>query len=116
MLGQQNAFILETDHKPLLPIMNDKDLNQCPPRLQRLKICLARFNYQVQYVPGKELLVENALSRAPVENTTEATAEEVELYVSAVSLAGIPVSDVLFDDIRHATEEDTIIHIIAVYT
>ena len=30
----------------------------------------------------------------------------MELYVSAVSIEGIPVSDVLFDDIRHATEED----------
>ena len=56
MLGQQNP-------QTTAAMMNAKDLNQCPPRLQRLKIRLARFNYQEQYVPGKELLVADALSR-----------------------------------------------------
>ena len=87
LLGQQNAFILQTDHKALLPIMNAKDLNKCPPRLQRLKIRLARFNYQVQYVLGKELLVADAVSRTPVENTTEETAEEVHGIICQCSVA-----------------------------
>ena len=100
------AFILETDHKPLLPIMNGKDINQCPPRLQRLKIRLTRFHYHVQYVPRKDLTVADALSRCPMGNTGNNMANNIETYISAVTLAGIPASDALLADIRQATEKD----------
>ena len=106
LLGCDEPFTIETDHKPLLPIMNAEDLDQCPLRLQRLKIRLARLYFQVRYVPGKELLVADALSRSPVEKLDEGMAEEMETYVKAISMAGIPVSDVLFEEIRQATQAD----------
>ena len=52
LLGCDEPFTIETDHKPLLPIMNAKDLNQFPPRLQRLKIRLAR-NFRLSRHSGK---------------------------------------------------------------
>lgn len=104
LLGQSRPFIIETDHKPVVVIMNTHDLEQCPPRLQRLKRSMARFYCRVVFVPGKDLLVADTLSRAPVD--TDGSGErvqEMDQYVSVVALAGLPVSDVLFEDIRQAT-------------
>jgi hypothetical protein len=53
LLGKTRAFIIETDHKPLRTIMNSQPLDQCPPRLQRLKMYMMLFYAEVVYVPGK---------------------------------------------------------------
>ncbi|PIK41291.1 hypothetical protein BSL78_21853 [Apostichopus japonicus] len=58
-------FKIETDHKPLVSLLGLKDLNQLPPRIQRFRIRLMRYNYDISHIPGKELVVPDALSRAP---------------------------------------------------
>lgn len=115
LLGQTSPFIVETDHKPLLSIMNIQDWSQCPPRLQRLKIRLARFFYTVVYVPGKELLVADALSRAPTEDENFAGHADLDYYVQAVMLPGLPVSDVLFTRLRQATRDDSQLSVLLRY-
>ena len=37
LIGKTQPFVIETDHKPLQTIINTQPLDQCPPRLQRLK-------------------------------------------------------------------------------
>ena len=41
--AQQEAFHVETDHKPLVSFMGSKNLNEMPPRIQRLRMRLLRF-------------------------------------------------------------------------
>ena len=65
---REKLFQVETDHKPLLAIINQQHLDQCPPSLQRLKFRMIQDHYDVVYVTGKRLTVEDALSRAPIEN------------------------------------------------
>lgn len=50
-------FKLETDHKQLVPIFTSKSLDDLTFRLQRLKMRMMRYRYEVPYVPSKELLV-----------------------------------------------------------
>ena len=57
---------LETDHKPLVPLLGRTHLDCLPPRILRFRLRLMRFSYSICHVPGKELYTADALSRAPL--------------------------------------------------
>lgn len=59
------TFSIETDHKPLVPLLNTKCLNTLPPPVLRFRLRLARFDYTVSHVPGKLMYTADTLSRAP---------------------------------------------------
>ena len=61
-----NRFTVETDHKPLIAIFK-KTLNSCPPRLQRILLSLQNYDLNVIYKPGKDLVIADSLSRAPLQ-------------------------------------------------
>ena len=67
--------LIETDHKPLIPLLGSKHLDDLPPRILRFRLRLARVDYSIVHVPGKLLYTADALSRAP-RSTTE---NDVEL-------------------------------------
>ena len=104
-------FKLLTDHKPLVPLINGSDLNAVPIRCQRLLMRMMRYNPKAQHVPGKELVVADALSRHPLPNPDEEdkrTEEEVGVYVNEVTRCW-PVSDVRLDEIREVAGQDVAI-------
>ena len=57
---------LETDHKPLVPLLGKTNLDCLPPRVLRFRIRLMRFSYTITHIPGKQLYTADTLSRAPV--------------------------------------------------
>ncbi len=59
---------IETDHKPLVPILSTKNLDNLPPRVLRFRLRMGRFDYSISHVPGKLLYTTDALSRAPVDD------------------------------------------------
>ena len=61
-----DSFTVQTDHKPLAPLINNKDLNMVPLRCKRLLMRLMRYNPTAEYVPGKTLTVADTLSRQPL--------------------------------------------------
>ena len=40
---------LETDHKPLVPLLNNKHLDSLPPRILRFRLRLMRFDYHSRH-------------------------------------------------------------------
>lgn len=54
---------IETDHKPLVSIIN-KPLVNAPPRLQRMLLRLQPYTFKLVYKPGKYLYIADTLSRA----------------------------------------------------
>ena len=86
-----SKLTLETDHRPLVPLLNSTELCKMPPRIQRLRLRLMRFAPLVQYVPGKLQTTADALSRAPVESP----ATEDDLFVAEVEAFASRVVNIL---------------------
>ena len=71
---------VQTGHKPLEALFK-KTLFQAPQRLQRMMLRLQRYDLQVKYEPGKNLLIADTLSRAPEESTETAANTKDEFEV-----------------------------------
>lgn len=66
-------FTIRTDHRPLVWLNNMKEPNS---KLQRWKIKLNEFDFQVEYIKGKENVVADGLSRITHEGMGNAKIEE----------------------------------------
>ena len=81
-------FCIETDHKPLVPLLSSTHLDNLPPRVLRFRLRLMRFDYSIVHVPGKLLYTADTLSRAPTtlpDADSNALQDEVEGFVSNVT-------------------------------
>ena len=104
-------FTIETDHKPLVPILNYKPLIEMSPRIQSLRMKLLRFKFKATHVPGTELKDADTFSRAPVSVPTqedEIGEQQISAHVNAV-LSQFPATEKRIQEIKHATTEDTIL-------
>ena len=45
-------FKIETDHKPLIPLLSSKKLDEMPIRVQRFRLHLMHYGYSINHVPG----------------------------------------------------------------
>ena len=54
-----------TDHKPLILLMK-RPIHEAPVRIQRLLLCLQRYNIELIFKLGKNHFIPDALSRAYV--------------------------------------------------
>ena len=52
-------FMIETDHKPLVPMLSTKRL-ELPVRIQRFRMRMMRFQFSITHVPGKALTTADA--------------------------------------------------------
>ena len=64
LAGRQ--FQVETDHKPLISVLGDKEIAKLPIRIQRFRLRMMSYSYQIRYTPGEKLVLADALSRAPL--------------------------------------------------
>ena len=80
-----STFKLLTDHKPLVPMINQRDLDNTPLLCQRLLMRLMRFNPLAEHVPGRLMVVAVTLSRSPLKFEEEPdTVEDVQAFVDLV--------------------------------
>ena len=99
-------FLIESDHKPLIPLLNAKNLDHLPPRILRFRLRMARFNYTVSHVPGKLLTTADALSRAPSPLCDNQLQEEVEWFVDTV-VAALPAGEHRLKQYKDAQDDDS---------
>ena len=120
-LQGMQKFEVATDHRPLVPILNGKSLQDITnPRLQRLRECLAAYNLEAIWRQGKLHAIADALSRYPVEEpTAEDKAEEQQVscqisgmvirMVTSVDEDGTllsPFEDMTLSAVRAASKHD----------
>ena len=101
-------FEIETDHKPLVPILNTKNLDKLPPRVVRFRLRLARFDYIVCHVPGKLLYTADALSRAPLNDVVDAVwlGKEADFFADQV-VTSLPASAKRLREYKEGQDADT---------
>jgi len=63
---RRKKFLIETDHKSLIPLLRHKLLDNLPPRVLCFRLRLMRFDYSIEHTPGKFLYTADALSRSPL--------------------------------------------------
>ena len=87
-------YHLETDHKPLVPLLSTKDWDDITPRIQRFKMRLMRYRFTISHVPGKLLVTADTLSRQPLKtkNTNTDLENDTKAYVNLV-MDYLPASD-----------------------
>eukprot|EP00731_Ephydatia_muelleri_P013230 Em0007g540a len=103
-------FQIETDHKPLVPLLGSKNLEDLPLRVQRFRLRLMRFKYTISHIPGKELVIADTLSRAPSNEVYQEEKEfraEIQAYVDLV-VRNIPTSEPKMLEIKQAQQKDEI--------
>lgn len=52
LLGMEH-FRVETDHKPLVPLLSTKSLDELPLRIQRFRMRLMKYHFKISHTPGK---------------------------------------------------------------
>ena len=60
-------FNVETDHKPLIPLLSTKLIDALPVHIQRFRMILMRFDFAIAHVPCKLMYTADSLSRSPQE-------------------------------------------------
>lgn len=78
---------METDHKPLVSLLQAKNLDELSPRLQHMRMRLMHYDFEVFHSPGKEIVTADFLNRAPTQvnfiQKSDLT-KEIETHVGAV--------------------------------
>ena len=104
-----SKFEIETDHKPLVPLLSSKHLNDLPPRVLRFRLRMAKFNYNISHVPGKLLYVADTLSRDPVPHQDpDSQQEEVEAFVNSVTTMSLPATKKQLETYSQSQEQDPV--------
>ena len=99
-------FMIETDHKPLVPLLGMKNLDSLPPRVLRFRLRLDRFSYSIVHVPGKLIYTADTLSRSPLKSDISELQEIGEIFIDAC-VAHLPASNTRLDEYRKAQVADS---------
>lgn len=95
-------FTVVTDHRPLVGLFG-KDMGDISnPRLQRLREKVAGYTFQVEWTAGKDHLIADALSRAPVFPPEEEMGEDESVNVCFLTKR----EDPMLEPIIHAARCD----------
>ena len=108
LVGTALNFHIEPDHKPFVPLLTSKRLDERPLRVRRFQMRLMRFYYTVSHVPGKDLTIADT-SRAPQAQATgkdNILCREVNTYVCMVveNLPATEKESEKFKPVRRKTE------------
>ena len=105
------TFLVINDHKPLKTILM-KPLLKVPPRIQRFLLRLQRYDFQIEYAPGKTVVVADTLSRAFLPNNSPAiTEDEMKCHIHVV-MQHLPMSPKKMMQYQQETKNDEVLNII----
>lgn len=103
-----DSFTLQSDHKPLIPLINSKYLDAVLMKCQRLLLRMMWYNYTAEYVPGKQLVIVDTLYRHTLNTALReitGLTSELDAYEEAVWEAW-PITPSELDIVKQQTLQD----------
>lgn len=97
---------VQSDHKPLEPILT-KPIGKAPARLQRMLLQIQKYDIQVRYTPGKDMLIADTLSRAVAPTTTHDEGDLGDDKVIYAVTTQEPLEGAIMQQLRAAMDSDT---------
>lgn len=96
--------LVKTDHRPLVSICN-KEFYKISNRIQRLKLKLLKYNFDIEYLPGKYMYIADLLSRnyIKINDNKPMTATVVHCLSTTV-----PMSDERQKELQNAIKTDQV--------
>lgn len=80
-------FLVQTDHKPLLGIVN-KPVNKIPSgKLQRMKMKLWKYKIKLEYLPGSRMFIADLLSRDYIKDEETDTIAGLDGLVHSINVS-----------------------------
>ena len=109
------SFKVETDHKPLIPILNTKQIAELSSRIQEMRMKLLKYSFTASHIPGLKMEDADFLSRAPHNQPTRddhQIDEEISCHLNAV-IERMPVSNSYMKKLSEESKNDKVIqHVI----
>ncbi|CAI6364864.1 unnamed protein product [Macrosiphum euphorbiae] len=99
---------VQTDHKPLVSLFK-KALHSVPTRLQRMMLNIQSYHLNVEYVPGKLMVLADTLSRAPLPDSDEDNIDEELILQVQVFSENLAIGKQYLDKIKNETLNDSIL-------
>ena len=101
-------FSILTDHKPLVSLLGTKPIHDLTPRIQRFRLRLLGFNYNISHVSGKSFFIPDTLSRVGTLEYEIDDVSKLNIVESSVRFIhnNLAISDVLHKEIVSQTAED----------
>ena len=103
-----NRFLVEIDHKPLVPLLKEKHLDTLPPRVLRFRLCLDRFDFDIDHVLGKYMYTSDALSRAPLAATGDTNLQELAELAKEACISHLPACATIVSNLEQAQNTDPV--------
>ena len=72
-------FHVETDHKPLVLLLNSKQLDKLPLCVQHFCMRILRYHFSISHVQGKNLIMADTLSKAPVPGEVDQESQQEDV-------------------------------------
>ena len=104
------SLTLETDHRPLVPLLSSTDLSKLPARVLRFRLRLMRYNPTLTYVQGIHQNTADTLSRAPSSLPRKEDlilVEEVEAFKDT-AIRNLPATEARLQQVREAQGNDAV--------
>ena len=99
------SFLVLNDNQPLKSFFT-KAIDRAPPRIQRFLLRLQRYDFSMNYKPGEEIKVADALSRAHLQDSrTEIPDKELYFVVNSV-ISSLPISAKRLNDLKQETTKN----------
>ena len=108
-------FTIVNDHRPLKLIFS-RSMVTCPFRIQKCFLQFQKYDFQLEYAPGKTMLVSDTFSRSYLNDIKPEFDLKTLIWHVHLILLSLPISQPRLDQFRLETQKDQILQIFICYT